>query len=441
MVQFLKEEEMSESKRSKKVESEKLTVLCLSFYFLLFTFYFLVSHTLYAQEGEMVMPSAPVGEMGGLERPIVSEEYILMPGDRILISITGKAHFSYTSTLTYEGKVIINIPGPKLENAVPEPVVVDAILLYNLTLAQAADSLRNVFLKYSKGIDVKITLTGMRRFVVFVAGEVRNPGVIQAWPIDRVSHTIARAGNLSTYGSSSNIQLRRKGDTIVVNLTEFEKTGDTKYNPYVQDGDVIYVPRMEKSVIVRGAVFGKRGYELRVAELTAARERTSEGLYELLDGETVTDIVRKAGGVTPWADPEEVYIERGGKKINVNLAKALTGEEEFDIPMMDRDILIISSMNAVVYVQGEVVNPSSFAYQSNLRASDYIGLAGGPLSTADMGRAWLERGKEKISIRNNPIVELGDVIYVPRQMFKFWQDYVEIGSLIASLVISYLALR
>ena len=69
------------------------------------------------------------------------------------------------------------------------------------------------------------------------------------------------------------------------------------------------------------------------------------------------------------------------------------------------------------------------------------GLAGGPLSTADMGRAWLERGKEKISIRNNPIVELGDVIYVPRQIFKFWQDYVEIGSLIASLVLAYLAIK
>jgi len=420
---------MSERRRLKKIKSEKFKGICLSFYFLLLIFYSFVS---YAQEGGISTPSAPVGEMGGLERPIVSEEYILMPGDEILITITGKTHFSYTSTLTYEGKIIINIPGP---------VVVDAVPLYNLTLVQAADSLKNVFLKYLKGIDVKITLTGMRRFVVFVAGEVRNPGVIQAWPIDRVSHTIARAGNLSTYGSSSNIQLRRKGDTTAVNLTEFEKIGDTKYNPYVQDGDVIYVPRMEKSVIVRGAVFGKRGYELRVAELTAARERTGEGLYELLDGETVTDIVRKAGGITPWADPEEVYIERGGKKINVSLAKALTGEEEFDIPMMDRDILIIPSMNAVVYVQGEVVNPSSFAYQSNLRASDYIGLAGGPLSTADMGRAWLERGKEKISIRNNPIVELGDVIYVPRQIFKFWQDYVEIGSLIASLVLAYLAIK
>lgn len=432
---------MSERRRLKKIKSEKLTVLRLSFYFLLFTFYFLVSCTLYAQEGEMLMPSAPVGEMGGLERPIVSEEYILMPGDQLLITITGKTHFSYTSTLTYEGKIIINIPGPGLGDLLPEPVVVDAVPLYNLTLAQAADSLKNVFLKYSKGIDVKVTLTGMRRFVVFVAGGVRNPGVIQAWPIDRVSHTITGADNLSTYGSPSNIQLRRKGDTIVVNLAEFEKTGDTKYNPYVRDGDVIYVPRMEKSVIVRGAVFGKRGYELRVAELTAARERMSEGLYELLDGETVTDIIRKAGGVTPWADLEEAFIEREGKKINIDLVKALAGKSEFDIPMVDGDILIIPLMNAMVYVQGEVVNPSSFIYQPNLRASDYIGLAGGPLGTADMGRAWLERGKEKISIRNNPIVELGDAIYVPRQIFKFWQDYVEIASLIASLVISYLALR
>ena len=198
---------------------------------------------------------------------------------------------------------------------------------------------------------------------------------------------------------------------------------------------------MDKSVVVKGAVFGKREYELRVAQLTAARERSSEGLYELLEGERVADLIVKAGGLTPWADPLSTYVERDNEKLYIDLSKVMADVTDAqNIKLKNGDVLVVPSVNSVIYVQGQVVNPGSFPFQPNLHAADYIGIAGGPLTDASMSSAYVKRGTKKISVSENPLVEEGDVIYVPRQIFKFWQDYLEITAVIASLLISYLTL-
>jgi polysaccharide export outer membrane protein len=391
--------------------------------------------------------AAPDAGVGGFESSVVTDEYILMPGDSIIITVSGATNYSYITGITYDGKAMINMPvttilTPQGTNE-PRHDIVEAVPVYELSLKAARDSLRNVFRKYFRNIAVDLTLLGMRRFAVTVVGEVKYPGIVQATPVNRVSTVIASAGGTTTLGSRSKIELKRKGVLLsTVNLEKFDKTGDGGFNPYVQDADVVYIPKMLKSVIVKGAVFGKRGYELKVSQLTAAMERTSEGLYELDEGERVSDFIIKAGGLTPWADHKNAYVERQGSRIPIDLAGLLSDEASpTNIELEDDDVIVIPSINAIVYVQGQVVTPSAFPYQPNLKASDYIGLAGGPLDDANYSGAFVVRGKKRISVRKDPVIEQGDRIYVPRQIFKFWQDYVTITSVAASLLISYLTLR
>lgn len=404
-----------------------------------------ISSMVSAQTDVSGSPSTDI-TMSGLDKPIISEEYILMPGDKLLVTITGATNYSYTTDITYEGKAMIRIPVTSMPTAqgvyVPKYDIVDAVPVHHLTLKSVKDSLRHVFVKYFRNIKVDITLLGMRQFTVFVVGEVKRPGMVRAYPVDRVSTVIKRAWGITTVGSRSKIELKRKGELYkVANLEKFEKTGNTEINPYVQDGDLIIVLPMEKSVIIKGAVFGKRGYELRVAELTAARERTSEGLYEIDQGERISDLIPKAGGVTPWADLQNAYVERDTAKIQIDLVRVFEDEnDKNNILLEDGDVLVIPSVNAIVYVQGQVANPGAFAFQPNLRANDYIGLAGGPMGDAHMSGVTIYRDKEKLSGRKNPIIEQGDRIMVPRLIFKFWQDYVEIGAVFASLLIAYLTL-
>lgn len=377
------------------------------------------------------LSASPLSPLVGVESPIISETYVLMPGDKLLVTVSGSVTYSYNTWITYEGKITVNIP--QLD-------VVDVVSVSGLTMQAAQDTLTAVMRRFFKGVNVKLTLTGLRSGIVFLTGEVQNPGAYNASPVERVSQIIARAGGLSPLGSKSRIQLIRVGKLhSIVNIERFEANGDLLANPFVESGDVIYVPPVEALVTVKGAVFGRGEYRLRTSALTTEKERMSEGIYELLPGENVFNIISRAGGITPWADLSNSYIERlvvGGngqrRRIPVDLRKVIYEQDSLNnIAMMNSDVLVVPAFPTKVYVEGEVAQPSACEYQPNLRASEYIGMAGGPTYNGNPRAGWIMRNGRRISLRNDPIVEAGDIIRVPRVGLKWWQDYVEIISSVA----------
>jgi protein involved in polysaccharide export with SLBB domain len=386
-------------------------------------------------------PSTEIG-LPGVETPIISEKYIVMPGDNLLVTIIGKTTYSYTTIVTYEGRVTINIPMAQImETGSGKPYyeVIDAVKVSELTLGQAQDSLNTVFARYFRNTKVKLTLIGVRTGIVFVTGEVEKPGTYNAYPTERVSQVISRAGGLTPVGSKTKIQVLRNGQILTeVNLEKFETKGDLTANPFVESGDIIHVPIVTAMVSVKGAVFGRGESKLRSSALTTEKERISEGIYELSPGERLTDIIIKAGNVTPWANLNAAYIERLAigsterKKIPIDLNKIiLENDQSANLEMMNADILVIPPINTLVYVEGEVDDPGSFLFTPNQKVTNYIGQAGGPTNVANLRKAYLKRNDQKFSINPDPVVEPGDVIYVPRVGFKWWQDYVQILSSIA----------
>jgi protein involved in polysaccharide export with SLBB domain len=384
------------------------------------------------------LAQSPISSLVGVESPIISEKYVLMPGDRLLVTVQGSVTYSYDAWITYEGKINISIP--KLE-------VVDVISVSGLTLAQAQDTLTATMLHYFRTVTVKLTLTGLRSGIVFLTGEVLYPGAYNASPVERVSQVIARAGGLAPLGSRTRIKLIRDGQVhSIVDIERFETSGDLLANPFVESGDVIQVPAVEGLVTVKGAVFGRGEYRLRTSALTTDKERVSEGIYELKPGERVFDMISQAGGITPWADLSKSYIERlvvggGGtrKKIPIDLRRIIFERDSTgNIELVNTDIMVIPPINTMIYVEGEVTKPGSFPFGPNLRAGDYIGQAGGPTNYADARVAFVMRAGRRISIRANPVVEPGDIVMMPRLGIKWWQDYVSILSAIGIPVASIL---
>ncbi len=386
------------------------------------------------------LAQSPISTLVGVESPIISDKYVLMPGDRLLVTVQGSVTYSYDAWITYEGKINISIP--KLE-------VVDVVTVSGLTLAQAQDTLGATMLRYFRIATVKLTLTGLRSGIVFLTGEVQYPGAYNASPVERVSQVIARAGGLSPLGSKTRIRLIRNGELhSIVDIERFETSGDLLANPFVESGDVIQVPAVEGLVTVKGAIFGRGDYRLRTSALTTEKERVSEGIYELKPGERVFDMISKAGGITPWADLSASYIERlvvggGGarKKLPIDLRRIIFEQDSANnIALMNTDILVVPPINTLVYVEGEVTTPGSFPFGPNLRSGDYVGQAGGPTTYANLRVGYIVRQGRRISIRENPIVEPGDIVMVPRLGLKWWQDYVSIisaiGIPIASIMIT-----
>jgi polysaccharide export outer membrane protein len=384
-------------------------------------------------------------KLPGVEAPIISDKYYLAPGDRLQITVQGGVVYSYEAVVTYEGKVNISIPvGENREE------VIDVIMVSGLTLAQAQDTLTATMGGYFKTAKVKLTLIGLRSGIVFLTGEVQNPGAYDALPVERVSQIIARAGGIAPLGTRTHIKLIRAGEVYsIVDIERFETKGDLLANPYVQSGDVIQVPAVEGLATVRGAVFGRGESRLRApSALTpdATRERTSEGIYELTPGARVSDVISKAGGITPWADLSNSYIDRlvmggGGarKKIPVDLRRIIFEQDSAgNIDMANFDVVVVPAFDTLVYVEGEVTKPGPFPYYPSLRASDYIGQAGGPTTYANVRSMSVLHSGRRISGRTNPVAEPGDIVFVPRVGLKWWQDYVTVFGAVAVPVASLL---
>lgn len=405
-------------------------------------------------QGLLQTPVSPLASLVGVESPIISETYVLMPGDKLLVTVTGSVTYSYSAWVTYEGKLTINMPttpfsatySTTAERSVTVDVV-DAVLVSGLTLEQAQDTLTRAFRRYFRDIRVRLTLTGLRSGIVFVTGEVQYPGAYNVSPVERVSQIITRAGGLAPLGSKTRIQLLRGGVVAAtVDIERFENEGDLMANPFVESGDVIYVPAVDGLVTVKGAVFGRGEYRIRASALTTEKERVGEGIYELKPGERVFDLVRKAGGITPWADLSNSYIERlavGGNglrtRIPIDLHRIIFERDTTqNLPLKNADIIVVPPINTLVYVEGEVSQPGSFMFTPNLRAGDYIGQAGGPTAVASPGRVYIIRRGRRIPAAQNPIVEPGDIVMMPRQTFKWWQDYVTVISAVGIPVASVL---
>jgi len=69
--------------------------------------------------------------------------------------------------------------------------------------------------------------------------------------VERASTLLARAGGIPANASKRRISvLHQDGSRTTVDLLLYNLTGDTKYNPYLMDGDLIRVPFEDVAVNV-----------------------------------------------------------------------------------------------------------------------------------------------------------------------------------------------
>jgi protein involved in polysaccharide export with SLBB domain len=120
---------------------------------------------------------------------------------------------------------------------------------------------------------------------------------------------------------------------------------------------------------------------------------------------TASELVRLAGGLKRGADLGTADLARylssdgsnAGEHQFVEIAKAVAGENNTDVPLRDGDVLTIrqrpgwNDMGSVVTLKGEVVHPGSYGIQEGERLSSILARAGGFRSDAYPYGAILER--------------------------------------------------
>jgi protein involved in polysaccharide export with SLBB domain len=292
------------------------------------------------------------------------------------------------------------------------------------------------------------------------------PGLLPIAPGVSLETLLRSAGGMTREADSKNIELLREAVSEQGNADTIRKIFDLEKATAepIQTGDMLLVPKrytMRESGMVR-----------------VAGEVLKPGNYDIWRGERLSQVLIRAGGLTPFAyaygavfqrarvkEEKRLYYQRAGiemqnsvlmmvarqkrtaaggtdpntfaamKGLSEELKKVepsgrvvveadpavLQVHPELDVVLEPGDEIVIPKRPSHVVVIGEVLNPGAVQFRSGLRAEDYLRAAGGVGMAGDEGRTYmiLPNGSAqplKVASWNaQPTpVPPGSVIYVPR---------------------------
>lgn len=344
------------------------------------------------------------------EKEIDSTQYIMGPGDQLLIKIWGALDTQFITAVTPEGYVMI-----------PS---VSEVFVAGKTLAETADLIKTEMEKVFKNAGFSVRLVRMRKFRVFVVGEVQNPGTYYLRSVDRVTDAIQLARGLVGWGDDTRVQIRHDNNEVdTVNVSEFYVSGDLKYNPVLTGGDVVFVPPIDlqkKYVVIEGNV-------------------GSQGLYQVRANENLFSLLTRLKTINRRSDIENIIIMRDSEKKVFNLLQNEAAARNEILQNGDR--IIIPSIRDRVYVKGEVLQPGPFPYLANYMAKDYAGLAGMLASAKDFNKVYVIHAETgKVEKGGNVIVDNGDIVVVPKSTRENVKDYLAIITPLISIALSTVAI-
>ncbi|MBU8871067.1 MAG: SLBB domain-containing protein, partial [Gemmatimonadales bacterium] len=327
----------------------------------------------------------------------VAGDYRLGVGDEIIINAWGGIDFQITRVVDRDGAIILPRSG-KIPCAGRTLAEVDQSI--RVRLAESHSSIR--LSEGAKGTDtdegdtiVEVTLGHLRSIKVFVVGAVTRPGSYELNSASRILTALAAAGGPTLSGSMRQIRLVRGEKTIAeMDLYDYLLGGSRVGDARLQEGDTVFIPDIGPSVRIRGQV--RRAL-----------------YYELLPGETLTDLIGFAGGFTATAAAEVIHLERilpAGErldslpdKVYVDVAYDATEMAPADgksVVLLDGDEVQIDAtedrLDNWVEVKGKVKRPGRYEFSAGMTALSLIELAGGLWPDALTERAVVDRTSEDL---------------------------------------------
>ncbi|MEX2601171.1 MAG: SLBB domain-containing protein, partial [Balneolaceae bacterium] len=170
------------------------------------------------------------------------------------------------------------------------------------------------------------------------------------------------------------------------------------------------------------------------------------------------DILNGEDGDGDQQEQQEQQVQRTITRVDtlttsvgIRLADALgSPASPIDLILEAGDELHIPKELQTVRIQGEVLSPTSVRYRDNRSFRDYIDAAGGVTEDAQRRRAYIvyangevDRTRKFLFFRNNPHVEPGATIIVPRapdQREMTPQERISLASSIASTALLFITL-
>jgi polysaccharide export outer membrane protein len=194
--------------------------------------------------------------------------------------------------------------------------------------------------------------------------------------------------------------------------------------------------------------------------VTVLGQVTKPGEYAVPKNATIQGAIAQAGGLTPRAELDSLWIIRklthGEDTISVNLARFFQTADLRLLPGLEEgDVIFVPGTPGSndVKVMGAVRLPGSYTVYLGATVLDVIFMAGGPIEKkANLKRVRLVspsnaaarevelniddllKGKGN-SLESNPAVQPGDVVYVPERSFSFIETLKTVTSILTPIAL------
>jgi len=380
------------------------------------------------------------------------QNYVLGPGDQVVIDIYGASQKTMHYTISPEGDITVPGYGP--------------IHISGLSVAAAQAKIRSTLGSRYSSSNIRTTLGNNRTILINVMGEVKTPGTYHLNSFSTVFHALYMAGGINSLGTLRNIKVYRGGRLItIVDIYEYILNGRLAGNVPLEEGDVIQVGPYDCLVGITGNVKRPMFYEMRKNESVATLVKYAGGFtgdaykksirltrqagerysifnvdefemssFQLEDGDaiavdgmlnryenmveikgavfrpgqfrlggqvsTVRTLIEAAEGMTEDAFQQHAIIhrlkaDRSLEIVPIDVEGIMNGSVA-DVPLQNEDILFIPTQEELrkerhFTVTGEVMTPGTYEYADNTTIEDLIVQAGGLRDGASLARVDVSR--------------------------------------------------
>jgi protein involved in polysaccharide export with SLBB domain len=306
--------------------------------------------------------------------------YVLGPGDKIVMDIYGYSQFKQTATVNPDGFIVLEKAG--------------VVNVSGLNIEEAERKIKNAFSKIFLGLNggsgypantfLKISLTGYRMIKVKITGEVVAPGTYTVTSFTSLLNALYACGGPNDIGTYRDIKLVRSNRIVsTLDLYDVITKGFSKGDMLLKDQDIIQVGPYVSRIAIEGNLKRK-------------------GLFEVLPNESLSAVINYAGGFDQYAYSERVKIYRNTSKEKRIID--IKNEDFKSSQVYSGDSIVVEKLlerfENLISIQGAIYRPGEYSLDNNPTLLALINSAEGLREESLQGRINIIRTNDDLSISN-----------------------------------------
>jgi len=279
-----------------------------------------------------------------MDRVPVTADYLIGPGDEILLRVWGQVDLNLRLQVDRGGAVYI----PQVGN----------VVVSGIEFRQLPEYLRSQLGRVFRNFDLSVNMGQLRSIQVYVVGQARQPGTYTVSSLSTLVTVLFASGGPSARGSMRRIQLKRGAQNVSeLDLYNLLLKGDKSDDVRLLPEDVVYIPPVGPQVAAAGSL-------------------KTPAIYELKSEKSVGELIQMAGGLSSMADRKRATLERIKDGVSREVLELSLGTEGMSMPVVDGDVLqvlnIVPRFDSTVTLRGNVANPGRFRWRTGMRLRDII---------------------------------------------------------------------